>query len=97
MRFLVDADLPRRTGTLLRVYGHEAVDVRDVGLSHATDPAIAAYAQAQGACLITGDFSFADIRNYPPADYSGLIVLGLPRTATAKFILKPDRSAPETP
>jgi predicted nuclease of predicted toxin-antitoxin system len=31
MRFLIDADLPRRTAGLLKTYGHEAVDVRDVG------------------------------------------------------------------
>ncbi len=36
----------------------------------------------------TGDFDFSDVRNYPPAQYAGLIVLGVPRDATALFILK---------
>ncbi len=32
-------------------------------------------------------FGFANIRNYPPEDYAGLVVLQLPRNATAKMIL----------
>jgi hypothetical protein len=35
---------------------------------------------------LTGDFDFADIRNYPPPGYPGIVVLDLPRNATAKFI-----------
>ena len=87
MRFLVDEDLPRSTGDLLRWYGHEAVDVRDIGLRGAKDPQIASYAQRGELCLVTGDFDFSDIRNYPPGEYAGLVVLKLPRMATASFIL----------
>ena len=87
MRFLIDADLPRGTAPLIRSHGHEAVDVRDIGLSTADDSIIADHAKAQGLCLITGDFGFADIRNYPPADYAGIVVLELPRDATARTIL----------
>jgi predicted nuclease of predicted toxin-antitoxin system len=87
VRFLVDADLPHSTKDLMQRYGHEATDVRDIGLGTAEDCDIAAYAQAQRACLITGDFGFADIRNYPPEAYAGIVVLELPRNATASFIL----------
>ena len=87
MHFLVDEDLPRSTGNLLRRYEHEAVDVRDIGLRGAKDTQIAAYAQSEGLCLVTGDFDFSDIRNYPPREYAGMVVLKLPRTATASFIL----------
>jgi predicted nuclease of predicted toxin-antitoxin system len=87
MRFLVDEDLPRSTDDLLRQYGHEAVDVRDIGLRGAKDPQIASYAQRKDLCLVTGDFDFSDVRNYPPGEYSGLVILKLPRTATASFIL----------
>ncbi len=41
MRFLIDEDLPRSTDNLLRQYGHEAIDVRDIGLRGATDTEIA--------------------------------------------------------
>jgi hypothetical protein len=36
---------------------------------------------------VTGDLDFSDIRNYPPREYTGLVVLRLHRTATASFIL----------
>jgi len=86
MRFLIDADLPRSSGDVVRRHGHEAVDVRDVGLRVAKDPQIAHYARNEGLCLITGDCDFADIRNYPPDQYAGIVVLNLPRNATAAYI-----------
>jgi len=88
LRFLVDADLPRSTGDLVRTHGHEAVDVRDVGLRSAKDVEIASYARERGYCLLTGDFHFSDIRAYPPNEYSGLVVLKLPRNASARYILQ---------
>jgi len=87
VHFLIDADLPRSTKDVVQRYGHQATDVRDIGLANADDPEIAAYAQVQKASLITGDFGFADIRNYPPEAYAGIVVLELPRNATASFIL----------
>src|SRR5690242_5988312 len=87
MHFLLDADLPRSLKPLIERYGHAATDVRDIGLGSAKDPPIAAYAQAHRLCLMTGDFGFADIRNYVPAAYAGLVVLELPRNATASFIM----------
>jgi hypothetical protein len=75
MRFLIDADLPRPVAPLVRSLGHEATDVRDVGLGEAPDAEIAAYARAHELCLLTGDFDFADIRDYPPEHYYGIVVL----------------------
>lgn len=75
LRFLIDADLPRFAKTLLEKFGHEAIDVRDIGLRSAKDAVIARYAQDRQACLLTGDFGFADIRNYPPETYYGIVVL----------------------
>ena len=88
MRFLIDEDLPRSVDSLFRRYGHEAVDVRDVGLRGASDTEIAAYAKKQGLCLITGDFDFSDIRVYPPAEYDGIVVVNPdPKEATAQAII----------
>ena len=86
MRFLIDADLPRSANEIVRRFGHDVVDVRDVGLRHAKDREIARYAQNEKRCLITGDFDFSDIRNYPPSEYPGIIVLTLHRTATSRYI-----------
>jgi len=37
MRFLLDADLPRSASDTVRQRGHEAIDVRDIGLRDAKD------------------------------------------------------------
>jgi predicted nuclease of predicted toxin-antitoxin system len=86
MRFLIDADLPRSAEDIVRQHGYEAIDVRDIGFRSARDSRIAHYAKSNGLCLITGDYDFADIRNYPPSQYSGIVVLYLPRTATSDYI-----------
>lgn len=86
MRFLIDADLPRSASDVVRHHGHDAIDVRDVGPSIAQDSQIARYAQTEGLCLITGDHGFADVRSYPPSQYAGIVVLNLPRNATASYI-----------
>jgi hypothetical protein len=86
MRFLIDADLPRSLDSLIRSYGHEAVDVRDVGLGRAQDPQIASYALQGEFCILSGDWGFSDIRHYPPAQYAGIAILELPRDATATYI-----------
>ena len=79
MRFLIDANLPRSAAASLQEMGHDAVDVRNVGMRSATDNVIAAHARRNQQVLVTRDFDFADIRNYPPSDYAGIVVLQLPR------------------
>jgi hypothetical protein len=37
--------------------------------------------------LISGDFGFSDIRNYPPAEYNGLVILTAQGNATAAGLL----------
>jgi predicted nuclease of predicted toxin-antitoxin system len=86
MHFLIDADLPRSVGDLIRSNGHEATDVRDIGLRSALDTTIAQHAQREGWCLLTGDFDFSDIRRYPPADYAGIVVLVIPPMVTSLYI-----------
>jgi predicted nuclease of predicted toxin-antitoxin system len=86
MRFLIDADLPRSAAEVIRRHGHQVIDVRDIALGAAKDSEIADHARREGLCLITGDFDFSDVRNYPPTSYPGIVVLQLPRNATARFI-----------
>ena len=88
MHFLIDADLPRSVVPLIVAAGHAATDVRDIGLGSAADPLIAAHARSHRLCLLTGDFGFADVRNYPPDQYGGLVVLELPNSATEQTILR---------
>ncbi|MBX3747120.1 MAG: DUF5615 family PIN-like protein [Verrucomicrobiae bacterium] len=88
MRFLLDANMPRSAAVMLRQHGHEAFDVRDIGLGGADDTRIAAHAKANGLVLVTRDFDFSDIRNYPPAGFAGIIVLQLPDDAVAAAVVK---------
>ncbi len=88
MRFLVDADLPRSAVRLLRSEGHDATDVRDIGLGDAKDEVIAQHARETQSCIVTGDFDFSDIRAYPPAEHFGIVVLMIPGTASSKYILE---------
>jgi hypothetical protein len=79
--FLIDASLPRAVADVLRSAGHEAVDVRDIGLGAAGDAAVAAHAAGQGLCLITRDGDFGNILEYPPARYGGIVVLKTARSS----------------
>jgi predicted nuclease of predicted toxin-antitoxin system len=87
MRFLIDASLPHSAAPMLRQLGHDATDVRDIGMGSAADDLIASHARSNQLTLVTRDFDFADIRNYPPADYSGIVVLQLPEDATAPQVV----------
>ena len=87
MRFLVDASLPRPTAPLIIARGHDAIDVRDIGMARSSDADIAAFAQSQQFTLVSRDYDFADIRAYPPNQYAGIVVIELPHTATVPMIL----------
>ena len=88
MVFLIDASLPRDVAKLFLANAHTAVDVRDVGLRHATDPEIAAYAQTNQMALMSADFDFGDIRVYPPSSYFGLVIIDRPENATVPDVVK---------
>lgn len=83
MKFLLDANLPRAAARLLRELGHEVEEVREVLPGGTEDAAVATRARANRMVLVTRDFDFADIRNYPPQEYAGIMVLELPEDATA--------------
>jgi predicted nuclease of predicted toxin-antitoxin system len=87
MRFLLDANMPRAALTAFARFGHEAVFARDIGLGSAPDDDIAGHARSTGSVLLTRDTDFADIRRYPPDEYSGIVVLRLPDTTVAGEIV----------
>ena len=62
MRFLVDAQLPPGLCGWLRERGHEAVHVFEIELLAASDEAIAARAEADGAVLVSKDEDFVTLR-----------------------------------
>ena len=88
LNFLLDEDLPRSAVHVFIKHGYIAVDVRDIGLRGAKDFQIASYAKKHKLCIVTGDYDFADIRNYPPHQYHGIVVIHLPASGTTQTILK---------
>jgi hypothetical protein len=85
--FLVDASLPRATGDLIRAHGHQATDVRDIGMGTARDQDIAEHARINQLAIISIDRDFGNVVQYPPADYHGLVVIRPPDGATIARIL----------
>ena len=77
MRFKIDENLPIEVAQALRDGGHDASTVLEEGLGGKSDTDVAALCQQETLVLITLDSDFADIRAYPPRDFSGLIVLRL--------------------
>jgi predicted nuclease of predicted toxin-antitoxin system len=79
MKFKVDENLPIEVAQLLREAGHDVYSVHQQGLVGAKDHALAEVCQSENRAMVTLDTHFADIRTYPPENYSGLIVLRLAR------------------
>jgi predicted nuclease of predicted toxin-antitoxin system len=77
-RFLVDEDMPRSTAPVLRQVGHEAEDVRDIGLGGHGDPDVFAAAQQRRACLITRDLGFSNALRFPVGTHAGIITMRVP-------------------
>ena len=79
MRFKLDQNLDRGIGEPLIHGGHDLTTAEEQSLQMADDPTLAAVCKAEGRCLITADMGFAQILDYPPDQYAGLIVLRHPR------------------
>lgn len=77
MKFKVDENLHADAAELLRQHGHDALTVYDQGMQGDADTEIATVCRAESRVILTLDLDFSDIRNYPPADYHGIIVLRL--------------------
>jgi len=79
MKFKIDENLSVEVAHLLRTAQYNAFTVPEQHLGGKPDSDIARICQQEERCLITLDQDFADIRTYPPEEYSGLIVLRLNR------------------
>ncbi|MBL9202365.1 MAG: DUF5615 family PIN-like protein [Opitutaceae bacterium] len=79
MKFKFDENLPSELGALLRQAGHDAHSVLDENLRGAADRSLAQICREEQRILITLDLDFAHIKNYPPQDSPGIIVLRLVR------------------
>ncbi len=100
LKFKIDENLPQAVAALLQESGYDSKTVLDQHLGGATDTAIASRCQQEDRVLITLDTDFADIRTYPPKNFSGLIVLRLKQQdkpyvlATMRRLIKMFSSVP---
>jgi predicted nuclease of predicted toxin-antitoxin system len=86
VRFKLDENLPTEGAILLADLGHDAMTVIDQSLAGETDKRLINICTKEERVLVTLDLDFADIRNYPPRKYSGIIVLR-PRTQSKQNVL----------
>ena len=74
-RFKFDENLPRDAETLLREAGHDVHTVLAEQLGGNPDSRVFDASQAEDRILVTFDFDFSDIRDYPPASHKGVWLL----------------------
>ena len=75
MKFKIDENMPLAAAAILRQAGHDAETVFDEQLAGGNDQQLAQVCQREGRALVTLDLDFSDIREYPPAEYGGIVVL----------------------
>lgn len=85
MLFLLDANMPYSAKDLFEK-PHEAFHVRDLNIQNADDIDVIIWAKQHKAALVTRDFDFANILNFPPKSNAGIIVLKIPYFYTASDI-----------
>ena len=86
MLFKLDENLTGVLAKLLAEAGHDAITVAEQGMAGASDPRVASVCRDEGRVLMTLDMDFADIRNYPPHDYPGLVVFRLSRHGPGRVL-----------
>lgn len=83
---VVDEDMHRSVAEPLKQLGHRVLDVRDHGLRGASDQEVFAFAQRQGAALLTGDLGFANLLAFPLGTHHGIIVARFPNELSTQRI-----------
>lgn len=75
MQFKIDENLPIEIAELLTNAGYNAKTINEQQLQGARDPVLIDACKNENRVLVTLDTDFADIRAYPPQEFSGIIVL----------------------
>ncbi|GBC95429.1 hypothetical protein HRbin16_01218 [bacterium HR16] len=74
-RLLTDENIFPALVRNLRSRGYDVKDIRESGLSGASDEAIMRLALREERTLITFDKHFADILRYPPSSHYGVVLI----------------------
>ena len=87
MKIKLDENIHGDVRDALAGWGHDASTGHDEGLAGHPDADIATAVKAEERCLVTFDLDFANPRDYPPAEYAGIVVLRL-RTPTSRIQIR---------
>ncbi len=94
MRFRTDENVHPDVAALLCRHGHDAVTVWDQQAAGASDVELAQLCQTEERAFVTRDLGFADIRQYPPQAFPGLVVLRLRSQSRAHLLAVTERLLP---
>ena len=78
MKGVIDEDLPRSFGTVIKSLGFEVFDVRDIGLRGKSDEDIFNFAGENKAVLFSADLGFSNVLSFPLGSHNGIVVLRFP-------------------
>ena len=94
MRFKTDENIHVDVAAILRAAGHDVSTVPDQGLGGQKDQVVGRACVEEERALITQDLHFANVGNFPPEQYAGLIVFRLRRQDVANQVATVGRLMP---
>ena len=86
IKLVIDEDISRSTGKVLKDCGYEVKDIRDYGLCGADDKVVFQFAQNDEAVLITGDLGFGNILHFPLGSHFGIVIAHFPNEMPTREI-----------
>ena len=85
MKFLADMPISPKTVEHLRIMGHEAVRLNDLGMQSAEDKEVIEYARRKGAVILTMDLDFGGLLVQGMRDKPSVITFRLKNPAVARM------------
>lgn len=86
MSILLDHNVPAKFVRLLTAWGYEASRLTEHVDADTDDVDVITLAQTLDAVLLTIDLDFANILEYPPANYAGILVMRYQAAAESAVI-----------
>lgn len=86
LKIVIDEDIPRSTGIILKENGYDVLDIRDHGLRGENDEKIYEFAQKNEAVVLTGDRGFGSIQRFPLGEHNGIVVAHFPNEMSTLMI-----------
>lgn len=89
MRFLIDKNLPKSITEKLISYGHDTIDLRQIGKLGISDEEVMDIAKKENRIVITANYKhFANLILFPPQQFPGIVVIKMPRYSISLVIDK---------